>query len=419
MSILNERKLLMSKFRLAHLGLALAALGFTAAAPVVGLAPAYAAETLRPEIGKPLQDAQQLMKQGKNKEALAKLRALDSVGGKSANETYLIERTRAGAASAAGDYETAAKAFEYLIGSGKLSASEKSQFSEGLIGIYMRAGDLNKANAAIERQLKERDDPKLRAYLMQNYYKQGNVAALESALRTAEKSGRLSEDELGMLANIQLKKNDKVGYVNTIEKLAANYPKERYWTDLLNRVQTKPGFSGRLSVDVYRLKLANNLLKKPSEYLEMAQLVLQAKAPAEAIKIIDKGYKSGALGTGADAPRHQRLKDLAEKSLADQNKNEAATEAELTKNADYDGMVELGYSLVQSGQSDKGLKMMDTAIKSGKLKYVEEAKLHMGEAYAVAGKKQQAISTLKTVGGNDGSADLARYFIMAINHPMS
>lgn len=409
----------MLKFRLAHLGLALAALGFTAAAPVVGLAPVYAAETLRPEVGKPLQEAQQLMKQGKNKEALAKLRALDSVGGKSANETYLIERTRAGAASQAGDYETAAKSFEYLIGSGKLSAAEKSQFSEGLIGIYMRAGDLNKANAAIERQLKEHDDPKLRAYLMQNYYKQGNVAALETALHNAEKSGRLSEDELGMLANVQLKKNDKVGYVNTIEKLAANYPKPQYWTDLLNRVQGKPGFSGRLSVDVYRLKLANNLLKKPSEYMEMAQLVLQERAPAEAIKVIDKGYKAGALGTGADAARHQRLKDLAEKSLADQNKNEAATEAQLNKDADYDGMVELGYSLVQSGQADKGLKLMDAGMKSGKLKYPELAKLRLGEAYAAAGKKQQAINTLKTVGGNDGTADIARYFIMAINHPMS
>jgi hypothetical protein len=409
----------MSKFRLAHLGLALAALGFTAAAPVVGLAPVYAAETLRPEIGKPLQEAQQLMKQGKNKEALAKLRALDSVSGKSANETYLIERTRAGAASQAGDYETAAKSFEYLIGSGKLSAAEKAQFSEGLIGIYMRAGDLNKANAAIERQLKEHDDPKLRAYLMQNYYKQGNVTALENELHNAEKSGRLTEDELGMLANIQLKKNDKAGYVNTIEKLAANYPKPQYWTDLLNRVQGKPGFSGRLAVDVYRLKLANNLMKKPSEYMEMAQLVLQDKAPAEAIKVIDKGYKAGALGTGPDAARHQRLKDLAAKNLADQNKNLAANEAQMNKDDDQDSLAELGYALVQSGQADKGLKLMESAIKSGKLKNPDITKLRLGEAYAAAGKKQQAISTLKSVGGKDGSADLARYFIMAINKPMA
>jgi uncharacterized protein HemY len=408
----------MSKFRLAHLGLVMAALGFTAAAPVVGLAPAYAAETVRPEIGKPLQEAQQLMKQGKNKDALAKLHALDSVGNKTPNEHYLIERTRAAAASAAGDYDQAAKSFEALIASGKLSAAEKSQFSEGLIGLYMRSGDLNKANAAIEKQLKEKDDPKLRAYLLQNYYKQGNWSALETELHNAEKHGGLNEDQLGMLANVQLKKNDKAGYVGTIEKLAASYPKPRYWEDLLNRVQGKPGFSSRLLVDIDRLKLANGLLKKPSEYMEMGQLVLQAKAPAEAVKVIDKGYKAGVLGTGPDAARHQRLKDLAAKTLADQNKTAATDEAQFKKDKDGDALVALGYGLVQAGQADKGLKMMEEAIKSGSVKNVAEAKLHLGEAYAVAGKKQQAINTLKTVGADEGAGDLARYWIMAINHPM-
>ncbi len=405
----------MTKFRLAHLGLALAALGFTAAVPVVGLSPAYAAEAVRAEIGKPLQQAQALMKQRKYKEALAVLRDADKVA-KDANERYLIDRVRAAAASAGGDYDTAAKAFEELLASGKLSASERSQFSEGLVGIYMRAGDLNKANATILRLLKDKDDPKLRAYLFQNYYKQGNLTALEQELR---KQSRLSEDELGMLANIQLKKNDKAGYVNTIEKLAANYPSARYWNDLLNRVQAKPGFSSRLGVDVYRLKLANNLMKKPSEYMEMAQLVLQAKAPAEAVKIIDKGYKAGALGTGPDAARHGRLKDLAEKNLAEQNKNFAALQAEYEAAKDNDALVGLGYAMVQAGQADKGLKLMEAAIKSGDLKRADEAKLRLGEAYAAAGKKQQAINTFKSIRGNDGTADLARYWIMAINRPLT
>ncbi|GAB3459508.1 hypothetical protein GCM10027321_17390 [Massilia terrae] len=408
----------MSKFRLAHLGLALAALGFTAAVPMVGLAPVYAAEAVRPEVGKPLQEAQQLMKQGKNKDALVKLHQLDSVGGKTPNEVYLIERTRAAAASAAGDNDTAIKAFEALLASGKLSPTEKSQFSEGLFSLYQRGGDLNKANAFIERQLKERDDPKLRGYLMQNYYKQGNWSALESELKSAEKRGGLNEDQLGMLANVQLKKNDKAGYVNTIEKLAASYPKARYWEDLLNRVQGKPGFSGRLLVDIDRLKLANGLLKKPSEYMEMGQLVLQAKAPAEAVKVIDKGYKAGVLGSGPDAARHQRLKDLAAKTLADQSKTAATDEAQFKKDKDGDNLVALGYGLVQAGQADKGLKMMEDAIKSGTVKNPDEAKLHLGEALAVAGKKQQAINTLKSVGGTEGTADLARYWIMAINHPI-
>ena len=409
----------MIKFRLAHLSIAMAALGFVAATPVIGLSSAVAAEALRAEIGKPLQQAQAQMKQGKHKDALATLRGLDKVGNKTANETYTIERVRAAAASSAGDFDTAAKSFEALLDSGKLSANERSQFSEGLVGIYLRAGDLNKANSTIQSLLKQKDDPKLRAYLLQYYYKQGNTAALEQELRTIEKSGRLTEDQLGMLANVQLKKNDKDGYVATIEKLAASYPKAQYWTDLLNRVQGKSGFSPRLKVDVYRLQLANNLLKKPSEFMEMAQLVLQAKAPAEAIKVIDKGYKAGALGVGADAARHQRLKDLAEKNLADQNKGFAALEAEYVAAKDNDALVSLGYALVQSGQADKGLKMMEAAIKAGGLKQPEDAKLHLGQAYAVAGKKSQAISTLKTVGGKDGTAELARYWIMAINKPMA
>jgi Tfp pilus assembly protein PilF len=409
----------MSKFRFAHLGLVMAALGFTAASPVLGLSCAYAAETVRPEIGNPLQAAQTLMKQGKNKEALAKLREADNIGNKSANESYLIERVRAAASSAAGDYDVAAKSFETLIASGRLGAAEKEKFSEGLIGIYMRAKDFGKANAAINRQLKDHDSANLRALLIQNYYNSGNLSQAESELRVIEKNGHLSEDQLGLLANIQLKKGDKVGYVGTIEKLAASYPKTSYWTDLLNRVTTKPGYSNRLTVDVYRLKLANNLLKKPSEFVEMAQLVIQAKAPAEALKVIDKGYKAGILGVGAEAPRHQRLKDLAEKNLADNNKTLATDEAALVKAKDNDGLMAMGYGLVQAGQADKGLSMMNDAIKAGGLRNPEDAKLHLGEAYAVAGKKQQAIATLKTVGGKDGTDDLARYWIMAINHPMN
>ena len=414
----------MSKFRLANLGLVMAALGFTAAAPVLGLSSAYAADTVRAEVGTPLQAAQALMKQGKNKEALAKLREADNVSGKSAQESYLIEKVRAAAASAAGDHETAAKSLEALIASGKLPAAEREKYAEGLIGIYMRAREFGKANEAINRALKERDDPKLRAYLIQNYYSMGNFALaqkeLASDMAAQEKAGRTpSENQLGMLANLYIKSGDKVAYVKTIEKLTANYPNVNNWTDLLNRVSTKPNFSNRLTVDIYRLKLANNLLKKPSDYVEMAQLVIQAKAPAEALKVIDKGYKSAILGVGAEAPRHQRLKDLATTRLADSNKTLAADEAALVKAKDNDGLLAMGYGLVQAGQADKGLAMMLAAIKAGGLRNPEDAKLHLGEAYAAAGKKPLAIATLKTVGGTEGEAELARYWIMAINRPLN
>ena len=410
----------MIKTRLAQFGLVMAALGFTALTPVIGLSSAYAADAMRPEIGRPLQAAQQMMKAGRAKEALSELRKLDSVGGKTANESYLIERVRAAAASSAGDYDTAARSFENLIASGKLSASESENFSEGLVGIYMRAREFGKANAAINKQLAKGGNPRLRAYLIQNYVSMGNHAEAMRLLNADIKNAKTpSEDQLKMLANLQNLTGDKVGYVSTIEKLAANYPQASYWADLLNRVTGKPGFSSRLNTDVLRLKLANNLLKRPSDFMELAQLVLRDGAAGEAVRIIEKGYKSGALGVGPDAARHQRLKELADKTLAESNKNLAVNEAALVKAGDNTGLLNLGYALVQSGQADKGLKMMEAALKGGKLRNPEDAKLRMGQAYAAAGKKNDAIAILKTVGGTDGTAELARYWIMAINHPMA
>ena len=125
------------------------------------------------------------------------------------------------------------------------------------------------------------------------------------------------------------------------------------------------------------------------------------------------------MDSGPDAERHKRLKDLAEKNLADQNKGVAALEAEYTAAKDNDALVGLGYALVQAGQADKGLKMMEAAIKAGGLRYPDEAKLRLGEAYAAAGKKSQAINTLKGVRGKEGTAELARYWIMAINRPIA
>lgn len=405
----------MSKFRLAHLGLVMAAIGFTAAAPLVGLGSlAHAADAVRAEVGKPLQEAQKLAQAGKNKEALAKLKEADAVGGKSPNEVYLIERTRASAAAAAGDNDAAAHAFEAVINSGKLSAAEAPKFTQALAGIYYRAKDYPKAITWIQRSLKDGENPQMRELLIQTYYISGKYA---EAAKELQGKGN-SEAQLQMLANIQLKQNDKAGYVQTLEKLAGSYPKTSYWADLLNRVTGKPGFSGTLSLDVLRLKLANGLLSKPGEYMEMSQLSLQSGNGAEALKIIDQGYKKGVLGVGSDAARHQRLKDLAVKTAAEGEAHAAKLEAELLKNKDADGLSNLGFALASAGKTDKGLELMTQATKMDGAKHPDDLKLHLGIAQAQAGKKPAALATLKSVKGSDGAADLARYWTLQINHPM-
>jgi hypothetical protein len=374
---------------------------------------AHAADTVRAEVGKVLQDAQKLTSGGKHKEALAKLREADRINAKTPFELYQIEYVRGAAAAAGGDNETAAKSFEFVINSGRLPAAQQPKFIQGLAGMYYRAKDWPKAIVWINRSLKEGETEPMRDLLIQTYYVSGNYAAAAKEL-SAQSSRGATEGQLQMLANILLKQNDKAGYVTTLEKLAGSYPKASYWADLLNRVSGKPGFSSRLSLDVQRLKLSNGLITKPGEFMEMGQLALLAGNPAETLKVMAQGYKAGVLGTGTDAARHQRLKDLALKNQAENAKNAPAIEAELLKNKDADALAARGFALLSEGQPEKGLALMTQALKMDGMKYSDDAKLHLGIAYSLAGKKANAIAILKTVRGTDGAADLARYWILQL-----
>jgi hypothetical protein len=94
------------------------------------------AQGLRAEIGKPLQLAGELLKAGKAREALAKVREADAVGGKSAAEQLMIDRMKGAAAQRAGDNNTAIAAFESVMASGRLSGAEQAQIAESLAFAY-------------------------------------------------------------------------------------------------------------------------------------------------------------------------------------------------------------------------------------------------------------------------------------------
>ncbi|HET7525268.1 MAG TPA: hypothetical protein VFK10_04930, partial [Burkholderiaceae bacterium] len=85
---------------------------------------------MRPEVGKPLQQASDLLKAGKAKEALAKVREADALSGKTPAEQLTIDRMKASAAQRAGDTATAIQAFESMFNSGKLSGPEQAQTAE-------------------------------------------------------------------------------------------------------------------------------------------------------------------------------------------------------------------------------------------------------------------------------------------------
>jgi predicted Zn-dependent protease len=381
------------------------------AAAVLAAAPmAHAQETVRPDVGKALQAAQALSKSGKHKEALGKVAEAEAVSGRTPYENYTIQRTKGSIAATAGDNDTAAKAFEAVIASGKAPAGENLKMMQAIAGLYYRAKDYPKAATWAARYQKEGGtDPAMRTLLVQSYFLGNDCAAVSKTVGEGDGNGRkATEEELQILANCYLKQKDNQGYVSAIERLVVNYPKKEYWTDLLNRVQKKNGFSDRFALDIYRLKLATGNITTANDYLEMTQLALQAGFPTEAKKIVDKGYAAGALGTGKDAERHKRLKDLADKTVAESLAARAQAEKDAAADKAGNALVSIGYNYVTEGASQKGLALMEEGIKKGGLKRPEDAKLLLGVAQIQAGSKSRAVQTLRTVQGTDGAADLAK-----------
>src|SRR5258706_12620755 len=88
------------------------------------------ADAVRPEVGKPLQEAQNFMKSGRHREAMAKVNEADAVSGKSAFESYMVQRMRGSVASAAGDNDAAIKAFEAVGNSGRVSGGDALQMGQ-------------------------------------------------------------------------------------------------------------------------------------------------------------------------------------------------------------------------------------------------------------------------------------------------
>ena len=377
-----------------------------------------AQESLRPEVSKPLQAAQELVKAQKFKEALAKVRDADAVGGKNAQEAYLTERMRIAAASGAGDVETAGRAFDAISGNPKLNSTDKLRMIESLAGGSYRAGNYARAMQWSQRYFKEGgSSAAIRTLLIQSQYLSGDFAGAQRELTTeiqaAERAGSPPpEDRIKLLMNAALKQNDTGSYVYAVEKLVTYYPKKEYWVDLLSRLQRKPNFSDRLALDTYRLSLATGSMTKANDYMEMAQLAVQAGYPAEGKQVVEKGFAAGILGAGAEADRHKRLRDLMVKRTEEDKAAQAADLAEALQAKDGNALVNVGFNQVLGGQAAKGVALMQQGIAKGNLKRVEDAKLHLGIAQTLAGEGAKAQATFKSVTGADGTADLARLWAL-------
>lgn len=375
-------------------------------------------DTVREEVAKPLIEAQTLNAAKKHKEALAKIDQADAVPDKTPYEAYVIVHSRGTTAYSDGNIPLAAKSFETAMTFNRLTDKEFLDIARGLAGQFYQKADYANAIVWTKRYLeKGGPDPQLKVLLVQSHYLLKDYASaaalLKEIVRNDEAAGRVTaESQLKLWVNCESILNRQAEVVAAMEKLVTHYPTKEYWNDLIYRIRRNPEFSERLLLDVYRLQMNAGTLESPEEVMDMAAMAMQAGFPSEAKKILDKGYADKLLGTGADAPKQKKLLDQAQKAATDDLRTQAQEEQRANDAKNGTVTVNTGFNFVLLGQFDKGIALIERGIAKGGLKYPDSATLKLAMAQLYAGQKDKAVQTFKTIAAKDGSADLARLWVL-------
>jgi hypothetical protein len=376
---------------------------------------AYAAETAREAVGKPVEAAQLLIRQKKYREALAQLHSADMVRDKTRYEQYLVDDTRAAALVGAGDDPGAAAALEAVLANGELAPPERLQHQQSLIELEFRSKSYAKLVQHGQAYLHDggNDEPTLQT-LAQAYFLQGDFA---DAAKTANRvladerhAGRPpSEALLQLLANSEYQAKDAAGYIAALEQLLTVDARKEYWADAIGAVARKPGFAERLNPDLDRLRLATGTLGTAEDYTAAAERALLANRPGDAQTFLDRGFAAGVLGVGPQAGREKRLRDMATAQATDDAKQLAAAEP-----PSYGpGMAKLGDAYASYGRYKEAIAAYDDALAKGRLDHPDDVRLHLGIACLAAGQADRARVAFEAIAADDGSRDLARLWLIA------
>jgi Tfp pilus assembly protein PilF len=373
------------------------------------------AEELRAALAKPLATAHQLLNAGRYPQAMAAVRQADAVPGKTAHEHFIIEEMRAAIAERSHDFATASAAYQRMLASGEVSGAQAARIYQAEASVTYSSGNYAAAVGWIDKYFKAGgSSPEMRTlqiqslYLSKNFAEAGRLQAQVVAAQT--RAGRIpGENELLLLYNCQKGSGDNAGALNTIKELVLYYQKPDYWRNVIDTLRAKQGFSDRLTFDVYRLEFSLGLVNSPADAMEMTELAVQAKLAGEAKNIVDKSFAGGP-----DAARLQRLKALVDQTYAAELAQLGKEDADAATDKDGNRLLGLGETYDSFGKFDKGIPLIKQAIAMGDLRHPEDAKLQLGIAYYNSGDKKDAISTLRSVRGTDGTTDLAQLWLLRI-----
>jgi tetratricopeptide (TPR) repeat protein len=356
---------------------------------------------------KPLKAAQEAMQAKNYPEALNKLKEVQGLAGTSPYDQHLMNEMFGFVYVRTGNYAEAAKALEAGLNSGFLEASEQPQRVKALAQVNYQIKNYDKAVEFGNRSIKDGTaDDDMYTLISQAYYIKGDYKGalkfIDSYVDTQVKAGKTPKEQpLQLIMSSCVKLDDSECTTRALERMVAYYPKPEYWQNLLYAMfQSQETGTDKSLLNVYRLASEVDVLKRPEDYTEMAQLSIEQGSPGEAVRILEKGFAKNVFVEQRDKDRNQRLLESAKKQAATDKASLSKIEKDTATAKTGDKDVSLGLAYLSYEQYPKAVEALNRGLTKGSVRNEPEARLLLGIAQLKAGARDEATKTFQQVKGN-------------------
>lgn len=371
---------------------------------------AHSQGELRPKVHSQLFAAQEALKNNMTEAALKFSADALAVPNLSVMERNAAYRIRAVAASRAQNWDLVFESLEPLVLQKDITAAEKWPMLEALVSASQQKKDYPRL-VIWARQYIQDGGPNtsvrtvmIQALALSAQYAEVIKEMQEKMLFNESKGLPHSEEDLRILAMSYRQLNDNPGYLSTLRKLLIAYPSKKYWSETILRIAQTPGLNRRLHLDLYRLLEETGNLEETDEFIGMAQMALLAGLPAEAQRVLTKGYAKGVLGHGALAEAHAKLRSEAQLKAQEDDKLFGQLERAAK---DGNSLAGLGDVHASKQNWDEANAAYSQALALGGLRREQELRLHYAISLIRTGQRAEALKQLQSVQGDPLTIEIA------------
>jgi len=358
-------------------------------------------------------------------EVLSKTREAEGIAGaKTQTDLYWMSEFRGYAYHELKQPAEAARELENALNNACMPEAKKPERYRALVGLYSSLRNYPKAIDFGNRALKLSRDPETMVAVSQAYYQSGNnkdaARVMNELLASIESKGQVpKENQLLLVQSACSKANDNACVARVFEKLVSNYPKPDYWSQLLTSL-TKLETDDIQKLNVMRLSTQVNVMKKPEEFKEMAQLALEDKLPGEAQSVLEQAFSKKIFVVERDISVNTRLLAAAKKEADVDKTTLAKREADARAAATGDAAVKIGAQYLGYGDAVKAADLLQKGIAKGGIakgdpkekQRIDEASILLGIAHLRNNNKNEAAKAFRSVKQDPTMVRIAKLWLL-------